>query len=304
MDMLCFYHKTDLDGICSGMIIERYYPGVKLYPIDYYQCFPWHLVGLESEKQTVFMVDFSLRVPEMLALEKICDLVWIDHHVTSIEAAVENNFNPKGIRCVSKAGCVLTWEWCEEEYRTKRCAMMSPEKRLVSRGIRLLGEYDLGRVKENPKVLQYQYGVKSFSYVEGAKIWSNIINDSSGVYQEILRSGIIAMSYAREEFKRALRLYGFEATVSGHSAICLNTGTNQGLLYNPLEHAKEIDLFVVYVNLPDGKWRITISTLKDNIHAGRLCKVFPGGGGHKEVGGCVCENLPFEAVRELKSISF
>ena len=302
--MLCFYHKTDLDGICSGMIIERYYPGVKLYPIDYHQSFPWHLVGWEGEKATVFMVDFSLKIHEMVALKETCDLVWIDHHVTAVEPAIKSNFNPNGKRDIMKAGCVLTWEWCEEEFRKKRCAKLSPEKRLVPRGIRLLGEYDLGRVKDDPKVLQYQYGLKSFLYVEGAEIWRDIINDSLGKYQEILSSGIIATSYAREEFKRALRLYGFEAMVMGHPAICLNTGTNQGLLYNPLAFAEEIDLFVVYVNLPDGRWRLTVSTIKKHIHCGRLCEIFPGGGGHKEVGGCVCEKLPFEAVHELRSISF
>ena len=107
----CFYHSADLDGHCSGAIVKYRFPEAIMHPINYGDAFPWDEIHPEDE---VYMVDFCLQpFNDMIRLGKSCNLVWIDHHATSIEevfacpAVIEakHTLNPK------KAACELTWEY-------------------------------------------------------------------------------------------------------------------------------------------------------------------------------------------------
>ena len=44
MKPICFYHKADLDGVCSAAIVKHFVPECELYGIDYGDEFPWALV--------------------------------------------------------------------------------------------------------------------------------------------------------------------------------------------------------------------------------------------------------------------
>ena len=35
MKPICFYHKADLDGVCSGAIVKHFVPDCELYGFDY-----------------------------------------------------------------------------------------------------------------------------------------------------------------------------------------------------------------------------------------------------------------------------
>lgn len=35
MKPICFYHKADLDGVCSGDIVKHFVPDVERYGFDY-----------------------------------------------------------------------------------------------------------------------------------------------------------------------------------------------------------------------------------------------------------------------------
>ena len=83
----CFYHSVDFDGQCSGAIVYNYYKErnrkVNLVGINYGESFPWTDIG---SSDTVYMVDFGIQpFKDMVLLNSVCDLVWIDHHKTAIE---------------------------------------------------------------------------------------------------------------------------------------------------------------------------------------------------------------------------
>ena len=44
MNPICFYHKADLDGVCSAAIVKHFVPECELYGIDYGDEYPWDLV--------------------------------------------------------------------------------------------------------------------------------------------------------------------------------------------------------------------------------------------------------------------
>lgn len=176
MNPICFYHKADLDGVCSAAIVKHFVPDVELYGIDYGEEFPvcFNDPGLvecanATNKRTVYMVDFSLPVADMEKLTKVSNLVWIDHHKTAIDAAAEMQLNPRGMRSSEYAACELCWAWC---------AMDAQDKAMPDRGncpndikffappeaVRLLGRYDVWADK-NPewdsKILPFQYGMRA-----------------------------------------------------------------------------------------------------------------------------------------------
>lgn len=43
--MKCFYHSSDLDGHCSGVIIKQKYPKCEMIGINYGQDFPYNTVN-------------------------------------------------------------------------------------------------------------------------------------------------------------------------------------------------------------------------------------------------------------------
>lgn len=182
MNPICFYHKADLDGVCSAAIVKHFVPECELHGIDYGDKFPWDLVrpGPEAKtdplwmhlfkpengyecgdnwetftvkKRTVYMVDFSLNHPtDMKRLHALAELVWIDHHKTAMEACTTPGI--RGIRAVGQAACELCWEWFTGSWPVENL----PE------AVRLLGRYDVWD-KDHPewesRILPFQYAIRS-----------------------------------------------------------------------------------------------------------------------------------------------
>jgi len=113
--MICFYHRGDLDGHCSGAIVRHRFPECRMVGIDYEDAFPWEKI--ESGERVV-MVDFSLPMDLMEAIKEAYPFTWIDHHKTAIDKAREAGFETAGLLMVGKAGCELTWEYFSPK---KRC---------------------------------------------------------------------------------------------------------------------------------------------------------------------------------------
>ena len=129
MKPICFYHRSDLDGVCSAAIVKKFVPDVELVGMDYGEPFPWDRaipemkdlcivdqhIGANPELHNlrqVYMVDFSLPVEYMKSLAACADLVWIDHHKTAIEAM--RGVPVVGLRDTRLAACELCWDWFED----------------------------------------------------------------------------------------------------------------------------------------------------------------------------------------------
>lgn len=127
--MICFYHRGDLDGHCSGAIVRHNFPGARMIGIDYEDEFPWDKVPRGAD---VCMVDFSLPMEHMRLLQELTvhRFVWIDHHKTVIDKAKEAGFSTAGLRVVGEAACELTWEYFTPSI-------------LMPHAVRLLGRYDV-----------------------------------------------------------------------------------------------------------------------------------------------------------------
>ena len=188
MKPICFYHKADLDGVCSGAIVKHFVPDVELYGFDYGEEFPWALVlPLERrapisdvidadkiDRRTVYMVDVSLPPEDMRRLAEVSNLVFIDHHMTALfEATVSKlGFAIAGLRDIRWSACELAWKYFSNLDRIN--AASTPDAFLeasfdalhsdVPEAVRLLGRYDVWD-KDHPewesKILPFQYAIRA-----------------------------------------------------------------------------------------------------------------------------------------------
>lgn len=187
MKPICFYHKADLDGVCSAAIVKHFVPDCELYGIDYGDEFPWDKVeGLLGErmsdgpateehgasmrwkaKRTVHMVDFSLPPADMKRLAECSTLVWTDHHRTAIDACAD--IQVRGLLDIKYAACELTWLWFKNGAQENPVTAVFADECLgfygVPEAVRLLGVYDSWRQDDpewHSKVMPFQYGLRSF----------------------------------------------------------------------------------------------------------------------------------------------
>lgn len=197
MNPICFYHKSDLDGVCSAAIVKHFVPDCELYGMEYGDEFPWHLVGCSAperdgkplgdwkslEPRQVFMVDFSLKPDEMKRLSEISDLCWCDHHKSAIEGFGKW---PYGLQDTGHAACELTWAWFSRKETGTEAdgwGLMTFDFASIPEAVSLLGRYDAWK-KDDPewesKILPFQYGCRA---IEG------IYDPTDGHWTDLLLTG-------------------------------------------------------------------------------------------------------------------
>jgi len=268
----CWFHKDDLDGICSGAIVKTYYKTCEMHPITYGEQFPW---GTIHKEDLVYMVDFSLPFPQMIYLFNSCNLNWIDHHWSAIEEYMNYPNAPfiEGRRDITHAACVLTWEYF---YGSKGRAV-------VPKIVELIGRYDMGDWSD--EVLDFSYGMKLFSPKElepGQLFWAN--NFAIDLTSAIALEGSTVRRYQKLQDERYSKSYAFECILfDKYSAICCNAGMTSSRLFDSVVDKEKHDLFCWFVKRAEG-YTVSLCAVRDDIDCGAICKMF-GGGGHKKIGG-------------------
>jgi len=277
--MKCFYHSSDLDGKASGAVVKFFKPNCILYPIDYGEEFPWNEIEL---RETVYMVDFSLEISDMIRLSEMVNLIWIDHHDTIIKDASDIDFNPKGTRDCEVSACELTWKFLSKD--------------IVPKALNLLGEYDMGRTALSEDILDYQYGIRSYPNNPEDKIWKRIFGDHKIGVATIIERGKVVLSYTRNYNKEYAKLHAFDTTFDGLNALCLNLGFFNSSCLESIWNPDKYEIMLGFVRRSNF-WKIYLFTTHEHIHVGNVAAHY-GGGGRAKNAGFQCDTLPFKLLKE------
>jgi len=282
--MKCFYHSADFDGICSGAIIKYKFPECEMYPINYGEEFPWDEIG---ERETVFMIDFSLQpFEEMVKLHLLADLRWIDHHGSAIEEyekvrAELGQFG--GSLSLKYSACELTWLYCFAE--------------LMPETVVLLGRYDVWDHDYSPDVLPFQYGMRAVHpmYLKpGSVQWESLFIDD--YIEERIKDGLVVMKYEEMSNTRLMELYSFEGTFPWnnnlYSAILINDINANSQTFKSHYNRNKHELMIKFGRLPSGQWTVGLYSDQTHIDCGEIAKKL-GGGGHKGAAGFQTKDLFF-----------
>jgi len=148
--MKIIYHD-DPDGWCAAaiawraLIEEHVYKEDHMIPMQYGRELPWKKIQPDEE---VYMLDFSLQpFEEMADLAQRCDLTWIDHHISALEAYEELKVPITGLRKDGEAGCELTWRYFYPNHP-------------MPKAVRWIGRYDVWDHRKCKEAMPFQYGLK------------------------------------------------------------------------------------------------------------------------------------------------
>lgn len=285
--MLCFHHN-DLDGRCSAAIVRRFNPGCRFIEMDYRSELPITEVG-DGEK--VFVVDYSFQRPGDwgLLLKKTGNVVWIDHHGTSIARAKAGEVKEKlgvgllpGIRRTDACGAALTWRWFNP-------GPMSDFDAPNPYAVVLVDRWDRWIHHDSGDVLDFVAGMKARDTRPESKVWEELFGpDSDARARMIQRDGAVIRRCETKENADILSQFSYEVEFEGFRCLACNTFRRNSKFFEAADNP--YDLFVAYVH--DGS-KYTVSLYSEAVKVNDLAVKY-GGGGHPGAAGFICEELPWK----------
>ena len=269
--MKCFYHNSDLDGICSAAIVKKKFPDCELIGINHGDPFPWDNI---SEHEEIFMVDFSLPGDEMLELNQACNLVWIDHHKTAIDRLLpQETFT--GLQRIGVGACALVWEYLFPELP-------------MPRAVKLLSDWDIW-THTDPQCKPFQYGMWLETHSPEDSIWDSIF-EVGLAFESILARGHTVVAYEEQQNTLRATETAFECEFHGLKCIAANMVLNNSNLFDSVWDEAKYDAMISF-----GYWgsHWTVSMYSTKVDVSKIA-VALGGGGHAHSCGFTCQQLPPE----------
>jgi len=292
----CIYHNADFDGVASAAIIHEYIcktmnESLELFGMNYGDEFPfWDKIDKDD---VVYMVDFSLPFNDMVLLNDITTLIWIDHHVTSINDIKDSGIQFNGIQKSGIGACRMVLDYIHLNKRDE-----PPFDKLVPPyAIQLLSEYDVW-IHDNPDTIPFQYGLKIVDNIMDptTPTWTHLLKADKDDYyvNKVIESGENVVKYIDVYSKSYCDIAAYPMEWEDHKVICINcsthgTGSN---LFNSIWDQEKYDFMLGYVWSNKGYWTIGMYTDKEGVHVGNIAKKY-GGGGHPGAAGFICKELPF-----------
>lgn len=296
MNPICFYHSADFDGLCSGAIVKHFVSDVELVGYDYGQDFPWEKI----QGRKVYMVDVSLPPEDM---QRICDesemFIWIDHHKTAIEAAMEHGVGPliRWCRVEDPGGrkisaCELCWEYFGTDQGDA-----PPDKCLpIPLAVHLLGRYDVWDHEGEPRAMAFQYGARAkiTGGVDDAQ-WAELLAQGTNpLALSILREGRSLLEYQRNEDAKVARTCCFDAELDGLKILACNRGLCNSSLFDAVWDPEKYHAMSPFYLNKRGQWKVSLYTTRDDVDCSEIAKRH-GGGGHQKAAGFHCDTVPYKA---------
>lgn len=278
--MKIIYHKADLDGIFSGAIVKEYakpdkYP-TELIGIDY----GMDIKPIVYTDEKVYIVDFMLEpFTNMRALANMCEVIWIDHHQSSLNNMNELILNPfyhVVLGDNTKSAAELCWDYFNPNIES-------------SIGLKYISKYDTWQHNNDPNILNFQYGARA--YIESPSDIDqirNVLNGDQITFIDYLSKGSSIRHYMKSFFKRYAEDSVFEINFEGYKALALNMGYCGSNAFDSCLKP-EHDIMIAFVR-KDGYWKYSLYRNKDSINCFDIAQKY-GGGGHAGAAGFETKEL-------------
>jgi len=296
------YHHNDMDGHASGAItafgLER--QGIRqedilFYRITYGQPFDDSEIDYENDK--VYVVDFALQPYDRMAeLAELCNLTWIDHHITSINWFIEAYSDEEApfayvLEEGSKAACELCWEYFFD----------TPVPELIER----ISKYDIWdknyskfRWEEEQLPLQTHLRNIETRPAESMDWWRQQLTMgmtnlevAKSMINTMTEKGRSLQEFDDKKMKRLTLGHAYEADLSGYKVYALNTTQGGSRQFEVAIDMNDYDMVCAFRLYKGEYWVINLYSVKENINCGALAKElgaegpFKSGGGHPGAAG-------------------
>ena len=308
------YHHNDHDGIVAAGVLYNYHKKSHadkfvFNMIDYNVLLNFDHVDFKNDDR-VFFLDYSFsnkdNIEEFKKLlsrrSHINDVVWIDHHKTSVESELNNHYMIPGIRRIGLCGAAWTYlylngsefTYTDLESRDDIPAKFHRSDKIPT-FLKYIDDYDCWK-HMYPVTNDFHYGL-TISHPTDDMI--NILLSTSEIVRSMINNYITKIIKQGEAVQKFLKfenkeyhvdMYGFEYTLpeerGGYKCFCMNRKGNSIMFGDKIN---EYDAVIPFYF--DGKrWTYSIFSNKDHIDCSEVAKSY-GGGGHKGAAGWTSDKL-------------
>jgi len=272
-----FCHR-DADGYCAGAIALHENPEATLQSMQYNEPFPIETI---KKHEKVYILDFSLQEPGMFEklLRKTEDVVWIDHHKTSLgkfDGLIEK-YNFKSVLDIEHSGCYITWKHFYGDDRDVPLALL------------LVEDMDLWKFDWGDETKEFIAGLDMLDKDPSTnpELWDVLLYHDGSTRDSLIdrleNNGRIIIDYKDNISRQLIEHQSFEREWQGYNCIV----TNRGLINSDLFKSVwgQYELYISYVYTGEN---YVVSLYRDEDHAeidvGAIAK-HHGGGGHPGAAG-------------------
>lgn len=278
------YHSADYDGIFCREIAKHFLGTEGVEYIGWNFGDPLIKVASIGGSQ-IYVLDLSPDCINPLSLggPEMSNLIWIDHHKTSIEKWAPTI---PGYRIDGVAACRLAWQWFSKDHTDPVVQFNGlPEKqdfidRKVSEplAVRLAGEYDIWDHRGDGD-LEFQFGLRCQDATDD--LWQLLL-DFNWNCELIISAGKVAMAYSKHTDADLVTYKSFRLKWEGLDFLCLNHGRFNSLTFAALDKP-ETGHDALLGFMWNGKaWTYSLyhATHRTDLDLSEIAKKH-GGGGHR-----------------------
>lgn len=322
MKSVLIVHHCDNDGYGAAAIIAHAIGKDKVDYIEANYDVPLKKLIKNTNYRTIYFVDYSISTKEnalfVMKLNKERDVIWIDHHKSSIDMIEEmpELSDLYGYRVVGISGTGLSWiyalnhlaldregvtdtllsattariEQVSDTYTTisKEMGNVFLRKLMCPKTLHLINRWDIWDIDD--RVLDFNYGLDISRPEDLLSVFRSEEIDFQ-TQAKAIHDGVVIRRHIEKEDKENCDKNGFEIKIqyenNMYSCFCLNTNHFSSLAFG--DRVNDYDIVMPF-NYNGRKWRYSMYTVKTGVDCSRIAKQFAGGG-HPQAAGFTTYNL-------------
>ncbi len=299
---IVIYHSADYDGLFCREIARHFLPAAELIGWDFGNPAPVipfrpgdpptiYILDLPCDR--LFGFDFSKYPPAGSTDDGFNNVIWIDHHQSSIAS---HPSSIPGYRIDGVAACRLAWQWFTDNTSDND---LPDKNHFIDRcvveplAVRLAGEYDVWDHRGDGDV-EFQFGLDCWPSLP----WDQLLSlGEDKTVNHTLSMGKSAMACYAKRDAEVMRARSFIVEWEGLKFLCLNTARCNSNTFAALDvpETGHDGLAAFYFN---GKvWSVSLYHARHRRDLDlSLIAVKRGGGGHRGACGFQCADFPFETI--------
>lgn len=302
------YYHNDLDGACAAAIVKYYYEIFNhvilkeedFIKLNYKGSIP---IDMIEENETVFFVDYSFSKSDYTVLkellDKTTDIIWIDHHKTSIEFEKEHpELNLFGLRNINRCGAYLSYVFLFLGDNLSDNHSFIDDENNVPLYIKLVDDYDRWQFKYK-STMDFKNGMYIENYHPMATIWDSLYEDTlpdtlfvENMLDKIIQKGSVITRYIESNNNYIRNELCYESEFEGVKCAvinCLGDSKVFGEVYYKYP-------MVIMWTFDGNKYKYSLRSHEDsNIDCSQFAKKY-GGGGHKGAAGFISDKMLLKKI--------
>ena len=311
MNIFCIHHN-DRDGIGAAAVIGRMYKGHDVhffaYNYKYNSEFVKFVADAIVEADKIYMVDLCISESNECidCLIESGKLIWIDHHLSSINYEKKNPSvkDIPGYRSTKYSGAYLTYIWYIKNCMPTTMAYLGEDieqcnyTTAIPEVIRLIDDHDRF-VHEMPNSILFEDGIQSCDGYNDpvSDLWDNLISGDVHILTDVIERGRVVTDYKSNLYSdvrvNVTQIANFVED-SANKSVAMYRGNGINYIGNSLVFGDKYNTatfsLIYHYNGTDKEWKYSIYSPRIDFDCSKIAEYF-GGGGHRGAAGFSTKDL-------------